>query len=130
MMLTANHFADLSYCKRKKVGAVLSDDSRIVATGFNGTIPGQPNICELDDGTTSELVLHAEQNVLTFCNREGIKTNGCTMFITLSPCKTCAKLMASAGINEVIYEEEYRDTSGIDFLKSIGIKVNKHESSI
>jgi len=148
MMLTAMNFASLSYAKRKKVGAVLSKNSRIVACGYNGTIPGADNCCEevcpdcfgesvgqnLDNDcktcnrsglVTNEFVLHAEQNILTFCNREGIKTNGCKLYITMAPCKTCAKLIASAGITGVFYNEVYRDMSGIDFLNKLKIKTEK-----
>jgi len=146
MMATAMNFASLSYAKRKKVGAVLSKDGRIVACGYNGTIPGADNRCEETcpqcDGlfarrpggcdhcgniglVTNEFVIHAEQNILTFCNREGIKTNGCTLYVTMAPCKTCAKLLASAGIIKVIYNKVYRDMSGIDFLNKLNIKTEK-----
>ena len=225
LMATAELWAQESYCDRKKVGAVLAKDDRILATGYNGTISGLQNKCEevkyvynrkeynsleeiitkfkikslnrhikgslytfkahfefvngycktrrifmtkeeweeakrelkgrpqmeklkyianeifekttedflldvLKDTiekkvTTSDFTLHAEQNVITFCAKNGIPTAGTEMFITLSPCKTCAKLIAQAGIDKVYYKEEYRDTSGIDFLKEIGIKIEK-----
>lgn len=117
---TAHIFSNLSHCIRLKVGAVLSRDKRIIACGYNGTLAGTPNDCEVD-GVTSPFVLHAEQNLLTFCNREGINTNGCTLYITHSPCKDCAKLIASAGIKRVVYSTLFRDRSGIDFLKQYGI---------
>jgi len=156
MMRTAHNFASLSSANRKKVGAVLSNNGRIVACGYNGTIPGADNKCEIVcqdcDGyklsgkpkwqdnqyiestckrcggqgeVTSEFVLHAEQNILTFCNREGLKTDGCTLYVTMAPCKTCSKLIVSAGIKEVFYDEEYRDLSGVQFLKDIGLKVEQ-----
>jgi len=125
MMDTAHLFAKRSYCERKQVGAVLSINGRIIATGYNGTLPNQSNVCECSDGSTSEFVMHAEQNILTFCNREGIKTDNSNMYITLSPCKMCAKLIASAGIKQVFYSEKYRDSGGIDFLKKIGINVEQ-----
>ena len=74
---------------------------------------------------TNELTLHAEQNIISFCAKNGIPTEGTTMYITLSPCKTCAKLIKQCGIKEVVYNEEYRDTSGIEFLKSVGVNVRK-----
>ena len=125
MMKTAYSFSELSYCKRKQVGAVLSYQGRIVACGYNGTILGADNCCEDNDGNTNEFVLHAEQNILTFCNREGLKTEGCALYVTMSPCKTCSKLIASAGIKEIFYDEEYRDLSGVQFLKDFGLKVEK-----
>ncbi len=144
MMQTAHNFASLSYAKRKQVGAVLSNNGRIVACGYNGTIPGADNCCETEVKcesckgmrcekcnftgttlTTNEFVLHAEQNLLTFCNREGLKTEDCTLYVTMAPCKTCSKLIASAGIKEIFYDEEYRDLSGVQFLKDLGLKVTK-----
>ena len=225
LMATAELWAQESYCDRKKVGAVLAKDDRILATGYNGTISGLQNRCEevkylynkkgydnleqiiqkykikflnvnatrtlytveisfhFIDGeiktkrllmtkeeweegkeklkklpqdeklkyiankifeetvekmlldilkytiekksVTSETTLHAEQNVITFCAKNGIPTAGTEMFITLSPCKTCAKLIAQAGISKVYYKNEYRDTTGIDFLKEIGVRIEK-----
>ena len=75
--------------------------------------------------TTNDFVLHAEQNVLTFCNREGLSTKDCDMYITHAPCKMCAKLIASAGIKNVYYLEDYRDLEGINFLRDLNIKVEK-----
>lgn len=151
MMSTAHNFASLSSANRKKVGAVLSNKGRIVACGYNGTIPGADNKCEItcpdchgsgehwikmkpntecptcggQGEVTSDFVLHAEQNILTFCNREGLKTDGCTLYVTMAPCKTCSKLIVSAGIKEVFYDEAYRDLDGVQFLKDIGIKVEQ-----
>jgi dCMP deaminase len=122
---TAHIFSNLSHCTRLKVGAVLAKDRRITACGYNGTLPGTPNDCE-DDGVTSPFVLHAEQNLLTFCNREGIQTDGCTLYITHSPCKDCAKLIASAGIKRVVFCNVFRDRSGIDFLREYGIPTQSY----
>jgi len=155
MMKTAINFASLSYAKRKKVGAVLSRNGRIIACGYNGTIPGADNNCEEEcphchgtgfrhqmlefggeteigcskcGGTglvTSEFVLHAEQNILTFCNRQGLKTDSCKLYVTMAPCKTCSKLIVSAGITKVFYNEVYRDMSGIEFLNKMNIETEK-----
>lgn len=127
---TAKIFAQNSYAKRLKVGAVLSKDDRILAVGYNGTPSGYSNECEEIDIITGELktkdiVVHAEQNLICFCAKNGINTNECTLYITHSPCITCAKLIASAGIKEVIYEKDYRDDSGIKLLLELGIKVRK-----
>ncbi|MDA3807821.1 MAG: dCMP deaminase family protein [Thiomicrorhabdus sp.] len=127
-MGVAHLTASQSYCNRKQVGAVLTRNGHILATGRNGTLPEHDNCCEeLVDGVmvTNELTLHAEQNVLTFCLREGVSTKHSTMYVTLSPCKTCAKLMASAGIEVVVYDEQYRDTGGVDFLNKVGIPTTK-----
>ncbi len=125
MVITAFTFAEQSYCKRLKVGAVLAREGRILATGYNGTISGTPNTCECEDGTTSDFTLHAEQNLITFCAKQGIPTNGTTIYITHSPCKQCAKLIAQSGITEVVYSQTYKDTAGIDFLQACNILVRQ-----
>jgi len=125
MIQTAYTFAKQSYCKRKQVGAVLAKEGRILNIGYNGTISGMPNTCECDDGSTSEFTLHAEQNVITYCAREGIPTKGATLYITHSPCKTCAKLIAQSGITEVVYSELYKEPEGIYFLESCSIPTRK-----
>ena len=120
MMATAEVWAKESKCERRKVGCVISKDSRIVSTGYNGNPSGMPNCCE-SDGNTMETVLHAEQNALMFAAKEGISTKGCTLYVTLSPCLTCATLIIQAGITKVIYKEEYRDTKGIKLLNSMKV---------
>ncbi len=114
--------AGMSYCKRLQVGAVLVKENRILANAWNGTIAGMENCCELPDGSTSEFVLHAEQNIIAFSSKRGISTDGCTLYITHSPCKQCSKLIAQSGIKRVVYNEKYRD-DGLDFLQKIGVKV-------
>ena len=128
MLTTAEVFGNLSYCTKKKVGAVIAKDGRILATGYNGTVSGISNDCEyMENGklTTSPFVIHAEQNVLMFCAKNGIPTEDTTMYITLSPCSTCAKLIVQAGIKRVIYLEKYKDLSGIKFLEQCNIKVER-----
>lgn len=125
MLLTAYIFSQQSYCTRLKVGAVLARDGRILATGYNGTLTGMPNTCECEDGSTSEFTLHAEQNIITFCAKNGIPTNGTTLYLTHSPCKQCSKLIAQSGITEVIYTSVYRDTGGLDFLSACNISTRK-----
>lgn len=79
---------------------------------------------------TSEFVLHAEQNILTFCNRQGLKTEGCHLYITMAPCKTCSKLIVSAGIKKVFYDEVYRDMSGIEFLNQMNIETEQIKNEL
>lgn len=125
LMSTAYTFAEESYATRLKVGAVLCRDGRILATGYNGTISGKPNECELPDGTTSDFTLHAEQNLITFCAKHGIPTNNTTIYITHSPCKQCAKLIAQSGISEVVYSQDYKDRDGLNFLTECGVTTRK-----
>lgn len=127
---TAKIFAQNSYANRLKVGAVLAYDDRILAVGYNGTPKGYDNDCEeynviTGELETKDLVVHAEQNLICFCAKNGIKTDGCTLYITHSPCITCAKLIASAGIKKVIYETDYRSNLGIELLKELGVEVEK-----
>lgn len=126
MLETAILFSNLSYCEKKKVGAVIAKDGRILATGYNGTVSGFDNQCETYDSindklVTSPFVIHAEQNVLMFCAKHGIATDGTTMYITLSPCETCAKLIVQAGIKRVVFLELYKNTDGILFLQQAGV---------
>lgn len=126
MLATAKLFGELSYCEKKKVGAVIAKDGRILATGYNGTISGFDNQCETysmleDKLVTSPYVIHAEQNVLMFCAKNGIPTDGTTMYITLSPCINCAKLMIQAGIKRVVFLEYWKDLSGLELLREAAV---------
>ena len=99
------------------------------------TIPVSETKCNVCNGVgklkwfneTSEFTLHAEANALMFCLRNGISVKGGTIYVTLSPCKECSKLIAQAGIKRVVYSEEYRNTDGIDFLKKCGIDITRLE---
>lgn len=126
MMQTAQVWAEESYCKRNKVGAVLAKDDRVLVTGYNGTIRGHENDCE-DGDITKLTVVHAEQNVIAFAAKNGIPTEGCTMFVTLSPCDQCAKLLVQAGISEIVYMNEYRDKKGIEILRKSGVEVRQFD---
>ena len=128
MLATAKLFGDLSYCTKAKVGAVIARDGRILATGYNGTVSGHDNCCEIEiDGVlkTSPFTVHAEQNVISYCAKNGIPTDGATMYITLSPCQLCAKLIVQAGIKRVVFLDLYKDTSGLEFLKDCNIEILK-----
>lgn len=128
MLATAKLFGELSYCEKKKVGALIAKDGRILATGYNGTVSGFDNKCETYDAVedklvTSPYVIHAEQNVLMFCAKNGIPTDGTTMYITLSPCYTCAKLIVQAGIKGVVFLEYYKDLGGLEFLREASVEL-------
>jgi len=114
-----------SYCKRNKVGAILERDGRTLVDGYNGTLVGAENHCE-DGDNTKGCVMHAEQNIITFAAKHGISTNGCNMFVTVSPCVMCAKLLVQSGIKQVIYKEAYRDDSGIKLLQQNNIIVKEY----
>ena len=110
-----------SSCLIRPVGAILVKDNRIIAQGYNGVLPGvKPEEGLDEDGNTH--TVHAEANLITFCAKHGIATNGSTMYVTLSPCEKCAELIVQAGISNVYYLELYRNTIGLDILTNQGIE--------
>ena len=124
-MRVAEETAKLSYAQRTKVGAIIVKDNRAIAQGHNGQPVNFDNCCEdvLPDGTlkTKNTVVHAEANAIYFCAKNGIKTDGTVLYISMSPCVNCALAIIQAGIKKVYYRDEYRDRSGIDFLKQNNI---------
>ena len=120
-MKMAEEWAKLSHCTRKNVGALIVKDKMIIADGYNGSPSGFPNECENDAGETHWYVLHAEANAITKLARSHNSAQGSTLYITLSPCRDCAKLILQAGIKRVVYKSAYKDTSGVDFLTKSSI---------
>ena len=119
----AMEWAKLSYCKRKQVGSLIVRNNMIISDGYNGTPSGYTNCCENDEGETHWYVLHAEANAILKVAKSTQSADGATLYITLSPCKECSKLIIQAGIKRVVYHVKYKDTSGIDFLDKYGIEV-------
>ena len=120
----AEIWAQNSYCKRRKVGALLVKDRMIISDGYNGTPSGFENVCE-EDGVTKPYVLHAEANAITKVAKSGNSSDGATLYVTASPCLECSKLIIQAGIKRVVYRDEYRLTDGVDLLRRAGIQVEK-----
>lgn len=118
-------WAENSYCRRRKVGALIVKDRMIISDGFNGTPSGFENVCEDEDGITKPYVLHAEANAITKVAQSGNSSQGATLYITASPCMECAKLIIQAGITRVVYRDEYRLLDGVDLLKRAGVEVEK-----
>ncbi|AEO14560.1 cytidine and deoxycytidylate deaminase zinc-binding region [Pseudomonas phage phiPto-bp6g] len=130
-METARSFAKLSYAERKKVGGVAITPQDVMLTSWNGRPAGDPNECELDGvDVTHPHVLHCESNLVAKAAREGISLKGSSVFVTLSPCLPCAMQMFQAGVISVIYDEQYRLTDGIDFLKTHKVNIEKYEESV
>lgn len=119
----AFEWGKLSHCKRKQVGALIVKDRMIISDGFNGTPTGFDNCCEDDEGITKWEVLHAEANAILKVARSTQSANGATLYITLSPCKECSKLIHQAGIKRVVYSKKYRDVSGLNFLEKAGVEI-------
>ena len=120
----AQEWGNLSYCERRKVGALIVKNNRIISDGYNGTPSGFENFCEDEDGYTKWYVLHAEANAITKVASSTQSCDGATLYITLSPCKQCSKLIYQAKIKRLVYAVQYKDTSGIEFLKKAGVIVD------
>ena len=119
----ALEWAKLSYCKRRQVGALIVKDRMIISDGYNGTPTGFENICEDDDNYTKWYVLHAEANAILKVAASTQSTKGATLYVTLSPCTECSKLIFQSGIKRVVYHEQYKDRSGLDFLLKGGVEI-------
>ncbi|HBT84429.1 MAG: dCMP deaminase family protein [Fermentimonas sp.] len=122
-MRMAYIWSENSYCKRRKVGALIVKDKMIISDGYNGTPSGFENICEDDNDKTKPYVLHAEANAITKVARSNNSSNGATLYVTSSPCIECAKLIIQAGIKRVVYSDAYRLSDGIDLLKRANIEL-------
>tara|TARA_B100001093_G_scaffold520519_1_gene617529 strand:+ start:34664 stop:35101 length:438 start_codon:yes stop_codon:yes gene_type:complete len=122
-MMMAEQWSTLSHCKRKQVGALIVKDRMIISDGYNGTPTGFENFCEDEEGYTKWYVLHAEANAILKVAGSTQSCEGATLYITLSPCKECSKLIHQAGIKRVVYLNAYKDVSGLEFLKRAGVAV-------
>ena len=120
----AKEWSKLSHCKRKQVGSLIVKDKMIISDGYNGTPTGFENFCEDEDGYTKWYVLHAEANAIAKVSGSTQSTKGSTLYITLSPCRECSKLIFQSGISRVVYSKKYKDLSGIEFLIKSGVSVD------
>jgi len=119
----ARIWAENSYCRRRKVGALVVKEKMIISDGYNGTPSGFENVCEDDNNVTKPYVLHAEANAITKLARSSNNSDGATLYVTSSPCIECSKLIIQAGIKRVVYDEQYRLDDGIQLLRRAGIEV-------
>lgn len=119
----AKEWAKLSHCERKQVGALIVKDKMIISDGYNGSPTGFDNCCEDDEGNTKWHVLHAEANALLKVASSTQSCHGATLYLTLSPCKDCSKLILQAGIKRLVYSIAYKDIEGVEFLKTANIEI-------
>lgn len=119
----AREWGELSHCKRKKVGALIVKDRMIISDGYNGTPTGFENFCEDESGYTKWYVLHAEANAILKVASSTQSCQGATLYITMSPCKDCSKLIHQAGIKRLVYYIDYKDNSGLQFLEKAGVEL-------
>ena len=117
----AQEWAQLSHCNSKKVGALIVKDRMIISDGFNGTPTGFENPCEDEENYTKWYVLHAEANAILKVASSPASAQGATLYLTLSPCKECSKLVYQAGIRRLVYINKYKDDSGLRFLEKAGV---------
>tara|TARA_R110000772_G_scaffold128201_3_gene235788 strand:+ start:333 stop:773 length:441 start_codon:yes stop_codon:yes gene_type:complete len=122
---TALLFSKRSTCLKKNVGAVFTQDNRIVCSGYNGVLPHKNSEEGLDDLGITHTV-HAEMNAIAFAAKNGIKLDGFKAYLTLSPCEKCAEAMIQAGVSEVVFMEQYRNTDGLELLHYYGIPIKQH----
>lgn len=120
-------WAQNSYCRRRKVGALIVKDKMIISDGYNGTPSGFENVCEDENNKTKPYVLHAEANAITKVAKSGNSSDGATLYVTSSPCLECSKLIIQAGIKRVVFTESYRLEDGINLLKRAKIEVKQVE---
>ncbi|MDR0729316.1 MAG: dCMP deaminase family protein [Prevotellaceae bacterium] len=114
-------WAENSYCRRRKVGALIVKGRMIISDGYNGTPAGFENQCEDDVGQTKPYVLHAEANAITKVAKSNNSSEGATLYVTSAPCLECAKLIIQAGIRRVVYCSEYHHADGLALLQRAGI---------
>ena len=139
----ASQLAERSHCVKMKVGAVLTKDTRIISLGYNGPPAGTNNCdeewpetgCPRDSKGGCSLALHAEQNAILYAAKNNVDMVGSTIYVTLSPCLACAKVLFSLGIKKVIYRDSYAaykkipNDEGLDFLTKFGVAVQRFEGS-
>jgi len=123
----AREWAELSYCNRRQVGALIVKDRMIISDGYNGTPSGFENICEDDEGYTKWYVLHAEANAILKVAGSTHSCTGGTLYLTMSPCQQCSKLIHQAGIKRLVYIDRYKDDSGLNFLERAGVDIMQIE---
>lgn len=123
----AQVWAENSHCKRNKVGCLIVKDRRIISDGYNGTPSGFNNDCEDCDNKTLPTVLHAEANAITKLAKSTNTSEDSTLYVTLSPCYDCAKLIIQSGIKRIVYSETYRNTDSFELFREAGIEIIKIE---
>lgn len=122
----AELWSKMSYCKRKQVGCLIVKNRTIISDGFNGTPSGFKNCCEDKNYETKDIVLHAEANALMKLTKSNSNSLDATIYITLSPCLNCAKLILQSGIKRVVYNRKHSCNKGLNLLNKANIKTIYH----
>jgi len=120
----AHEWSMLSHCKRKQVGALIVKNGMIISDGYNGAPTGIDNNCEDESGATHWYILHAEANAISKVARSNNNAEDSTLYLTMSPCKECCKLILQVGIKRVVFSSLYADESGMSLLQNAGIQLD------
>jgi dCMP deaminase len=121
----AETWGSSSHCKRMQVGCLVVKDKSIISDGYNGSPSGFPNVCESEEMITLPYVLHAEANAITKLAKSTQSSINSTMYVTLSPCFECAKLIIQSGIKRIVFCEVYRNIEPLIFLSEGGIEITR-----
>ncbi len=119
----AQIWAENSYCKRRKVGALIVKGNMIISDGYNGTPSGFENKCEDENNITYPYVLHAEANAITKVAKSTNNSDGATLYVTTSPCMECSKLIIQSGIKRVVFCDLYHNQDGLELLRKAGVEI-------
>lgn len=123
----AAEWSKLSHCERRQVGAIIVKNGMIISDGYNGTPTGFDNCCEDDAGSTHWYVLHAEANAISKVARSTNNAQDATLYLTMSPCKDCSKMILQVGIRRVVFANAYKDGSGLELLTEAGVDLEHIE---
>ncbi|TCP57672.1 dCMP deaminase [Tumebacillus sp. BK434] len=129
MMMARDVVAQRATCTRRKVGAVLVRDKRILTTGYNGSPPGMPHCTDVGCWVVENhciRTIHAEQNAVVQAALHGVSTEGAVCYVTAAPCVNCAKLLVAAGIKRVVYADKYTDSYGEQVLRDAGVILEQY----
>lgn len=143
-MELAVNLAKKSHCVKRHVGAVLAKDTRIISVGYNGPPAGTHNCdeefgeagCSKDSKGSCSLAIHAEHNAILYAVKNKMSVEGSTMYVTLSPCIACARIIFTMGIKKVFYLNSYAEykglenDEGVEFLNTFGVETKKYEGNL
>ncbi|MGL1886980.1 MAG: dCMP deaminase family protein [Reichenbachiella sp.] len=143
-MELAVNLAKRSHCIKRHVGAVLVKETRIISVGYNGPPSGTHNCdeefpesgCSRDSKGSCSLAIHAEQNAILYAVKNNASVDGTTLYVTLSPCLSCARIIYSMGVKEVVFLKSYAEykglavDEGVDFLSKFGVVCKKYTGDL
>lgn len=143
-MELAVNLATKSHCVKRHVGAVLAKDTRIISVGYNGPPAGTHNCdeefgetgCSKDSKGSCSLAIHAEHNAILYAVKNKTSVEGSTLYVTLSPCIACARIIFTMGITRVFYLNSYAEykglgeDEGVEFLNKFGVETRRYEGDL